>query len=109
MKKTILIGGMVLGLAAGGSSLLLTAPELSARSKDFQAHAEERQQRRLDRLTEKLDLTADQRTKIKALFDDQRAKMKAIHEETRKKMMALLTPEQKAQLEKLHEEKGKKE
>src|SRR5262249_44680806 len=107
MRKSVVMGALALSLTTGGAALTV-APDLLAHSKDFKEHRQEWQERRLERMSEELNLTADQKAKIKALFDDQRAKMKALHEETRTKMMALLTPDQKAKLEKLREEKGKK-
>lgn len=108
MKKEMVIGALALGLTAGGAALT-TSQDLFAHGKGFKAHSEERQQKRLDRLSEKLNLTADQKAKIQTLFDSQRAKMKAIREETHTKMLAMLTAEQKAELEKLREGKGKKD
>jgi Spy/CpxP family protein refolding chaperone len=74
------------------------------------------------RLIEKLDLTADQKTKITAVRDDNEAKMKAIQADaslnqdqkrtkmmdvrkgTMAKIMDILTPEQREQLKKLRAE-----
>ena len=37
------------------------------------------------------------------LTDDQKAKVKALHKETHEKLMAILTPEQKEQLKQKHD------
>jgi Spy/CpxP family protein refolding chaperone len=108
MRKSIVIGALALGLTAGGAALT-SSQDLFAHGKGFKAERAERQQKHLDRLSEKLNLTADQKAKIQSLFDAQRAKMKALRDETHTKMLALLTADQKAELEKLREQKGKKD
>jgi Spy/CpxP family protein refolding chaperone len=108
MRKAIL-GILLAGFLVGGFFVSGAPAALAHMSGDRQADMQRREERRLERLTEALGLTADQQAKIKALFDAQRAKMKAIHEETRTKMMALLNSDQKAKFEKWHEEKARKD
>jgi Spy/CpxP family protein refolding chaperone len=77
---------------------------------------------RLKMLTEKLNLTDDQQTKIKPLLEDessqmkaihsdssltpqdQRAKMKSVHESTTEKINAVLTPEQQTKWKQMKQE-----
>ncbi|HEX5035951.1 MAG TPA: hypothetical protein VFX30_02195 [bacterium] len=108
MKKGLVIGALALGLTAGGAALT-TSQDLFAHAKEFKAKMEERQQKRLEKMTRELNLTSDQKAKIQSLFNDQRAKMKAIREETHTKMLALLNADQKAKLEKWREGKRKKD
>lgn len=56
---------------------------------------------RLERLGKELDLTDDQKTKIKELFKANKQKIKAIKEANREQLKETLTPEQKLKLEKL--------
>ena len=77
---------------------------------------------RLKMLTEKLNLTDDQQTKIKPLLEDessqmkaihsdtsltpqdQRAKMKSVHESTTEKINGVLTPEQQTKWKQMKQE-----
>ena len=61
-------------------------------------------------LLEKLDLTEDQKTKVKAILESSKAEMekatdpaakRKVHEETMEKIKAILTTEQKAKIEEL--------
>jgi Spy/CpxP family protein refolding chaperone len=45
-------------------------------------------------ITEGLNLTPDQQTKVRAILDDSRKKREALRNETMQKMRAVLTPEQ---------------
>ena len=74
---------------------------------------EKQLQRRLDRFSARLDLTAAQRTQVEAIFRTKREKMNALFEEIGPKLEAvrnstteeirkLLTPEQQAKFDKFH-------
>ena len=70
---------------------------------------------KLEKLTEKLSLTEEQRTKILPILEEKTQKMKALHEQMKKirqqaigKIEAELTPEQVATYKKMREERHKK-
>ena len=76
---------------------------------------QERESKRLERMTKKLNLSADQQTSVKAALDDQRTKMadlmkqmKAIHEDTETKINAVLTADQKTKYAAMQEEAKEK-
>lgn len=96
MNKKLTLTGLVLSL-----TLSLTA----FANEDYQHGGDSA--KRVEHLTQALDLNADQQAKVKALFDAQQEKLKAIHEETRTSLKAILTPEQSAKLESLHTEHQK--
>jgi len=51
-------------------------------------------EKRVERMTKTLDLNAEQKTKIEAIFKAQREKFKALQDETHASIKAVLTPEQ---------------
>jgi len=111
IHKISLVAGLVLGgLLACGSM---------AMAQDQKAGKEGRKggfptvQERLDRMTEALTLTDDQKPKVKAALEEQKdamtalapedrrgEKAKTIREDFNKKMKAILTPEQNEKFEK---------
>ncbi|MFA5983628.1 MAG: hypothetical protein WC782_06400 [Methylococcaceae bacterium] len=52
-------------------------------------------------LSKELNLSAEQKPKVEALFKEQREKMKTLHEDTQNQLKQLLTPEQVSKLEDL--------
>ncbi|MDD5275337.1 MAG: hypothetical protein PHR16_04565 [Methylovulum sp.] len=66
---------------------------------------------KIERLTQKLDLTAEQKPKVEALFKEQEDKFKAIFEETHSRLQEILTKEQMAKMDEMkkqHDEKWQK-
>ncbi|WP_020565479.1 hypothetical protein [Methylosarcina fibrata] len=64
--------------------------------------------RKVERLAKDLNLTAEQKTQVEALFKEQHEKFKALHEETNSKLKTILTPEQMTKMEEMqkqHQEK----
>ncbi|MBK1717035.1 Spy/CpxP family protein refolding chaperone [Thiocystis violacea] len=57
-----------------------------------------RMERDLDRMTDRLDLTDDQVTQIKALFDEQQANPELTRTQLRERIAAVLTDEQRAHI-----------
>lgn len=72
MNKKIIILALAL-------TLPLTAAAFPGGKCDFEGH----HANRVEHLTKSLDLTAEQKTKVEALFKAQDEKLKIIHEETR--------------------------
>jgi periplasmic protein CpxP/Spy len=70
--------------------LPLTAAAFPGDNPGFEGHYVNR----VERLTKNLDLTAEQKTKVEAIFKEQEGKFKIIHEETRKRLQEVLTKEQ---------------
>ena len=73
------------------------------------------QQKRLERMTQKLALSPDQQASVKTALDDQNAKMtdlhkqmQTIHEDTENKITALLNDDQKTKYAAMREEMKKK-
>ena len=72
---------------------------------------------RLDHMAERLNLTAEQKTKVQEIFSDTREQLRAVRQETEPRMaeirrqadgrlQTVLTPEQWQQFQKLREERG---
>jgi periplasmic protein CpxP/Spy len=59
--------------------------------------------RRLERMTQELKLTADQQTQIRALIDEQHTAIERLRQETRKRIDALLTDAQRTERDRLVE------
>ena len=74
---------------------------------------------RMDELAERLQLTADQKTKVQEIFSDTREQLRAVRHETEPRMeeirrqadgrlQTVLTPEQWQQFQRLREERGRR-
>ncbi|HKU72460.1 MAG TPA: hypothetical protein VJR02_00940 [Pyrinomonadaceae bacterium] len=72
---------------------------------------------RFDNMAERLNLTADQKTKVQEIFSDTREQLRAVRQETEPRMaeirrqadgrlQTVLTPEQWQQFQKLRDERG---
>jgi Spy/CpxP family protein refolding chaperone len=120
--KYSLVAGMILaGLLAGAS--LGYAQDAKA-DKQGDRRGGPMIQQRLDRMSEELKLTEEQKTKIKAAFEAEakkrqemrgeaastpearRERFQAMREEMSKKMKEILTPEQFAKWEKMRQQAG---
>jgi Spy/CpxP family protein refolding chaperone len=74
---------------------------------------------RFDALAERLNLTADQKTKVQEIFSDTREQLRAVRQETEPRMadirrqadgrlQTVLTPDQWQQFQKLRDERGRR-
>jgi len=74
---------------------------------------------RMDELSERLQLTADQKTKVQEIFNDTREQLRAVRQETEPRMdeirrqadgrlQTVLTPEQWDRFQRLREERGRR-
>ncbi len=74
---------------------------------------------RIDQLAERLNLTADQKTKVQEILSDTREQLRAVRQETEPRMaeirrqadgrlQTVLTPEQWQQFQKLRDERGRR-
>lgn len=74
---------------------------------------------RIDELSEKLELTADQKSKVQEIFGDTREQLRAVRQETEPRMseirrqadgrlQTVLTPEQWQKFQKLREERQRR-
>jgi protein CpxP len=110
---------LVAGLLSGQTS---QAPQTSTQNQGAMAHHPESPEQHLQMLSDKLNLTDDQKAKIKPILENQseqmkavhndaslsqeqkREKKKAIHESCRDQINAVLTPEQQVKFKQLREE-----
>ncbi len=81
MSKLSLIAAMALGGLVAFSTLA-TAQDASTNGNNGGKHRSATVEQQLDRLSTKLNLTDDQKPKVKAVLEDQQAKMKDIHSDT---------------------------
>ena len=74
---------------------------------------------RMDELSERLQLTADQKTKVQEIFNDTREQLRAVRQETEPRMeeirrqadgrlQTVLTPDQWERFQRLREERGRR-
>jgi len=63
---------------------------------------------RVERLAKKLDLTADQKTKLEDIFKREHEKFAAIHQETNQEVQGVLNPDQMAKYEELQKQRFEK-
>ena len=119
---------LVAGLMFAQTSQTSQEPQNAAPEKHagMHHHNGESADQHLQMLSEKLNLTDDQKAKLKPIFEDQmqqmkavrddsslsqeqkRAKMKSIHESFQDKINAVLTPEQQAKFKQLRQEQMEK-
>jgi len=102
------------------------APQTPQQGHEAMGASANRVDARLQMLTEKLNLTDEQRTKLKPILQDQSQQQKAVHDDTslspeqktakikaihasfRDQISAVLTPEQQAKLQEMKHEGGEK-
>jgi Spy/CpxP family protein refolding chaperone len=74
---------------------------------------------RMDELSERLQLTADQKTKVQEIFNDTREQLRAVRQETEPRMeeirrqadgrlQTVLTPDQWQRFQRLRDERGRR-
>ena len=63
---------------------------------------------RFDNLAERLNLTADQKTKVQEIFSDTREQLRAVRQQTDNRLQTVLTPEQWQQFQKLRDERWRR-
>ena len=117
----------ILVLSAAGVTFAQTSPQAPAADKQAGMHQKgESAEQHLQMLSEKLNLTDDQKAKLKPILQDQmqqmkavredtslsedqkHAKMKSIHESLHEQINAVLTPEQQTKFKEMqHEQMGK--
>ncbi|MBT6277242.1 MAG: periplasmic heavy metal sensor [Chromatiales bacterium] len=102
MKRT-LIAIIVTTLCAAGFAV-----QAGPRGGD-EANAEKRIERRIDKMSERLGLDANQRAAVESLMREQMEKRRAFREESKARMDEILTEEQRAQLDQIRtERRGKR-
>jgi periplasmic protein CpxP/Spy len=118
---------IILVLSAAGVTFAQTSPQASTSDKHAGMHQKgESAEQHLQMLSEKLNLTDDQKTKLKPILQDQlqqmkavredsslsedqrRAKMKSIHESLHDQINAVLTPEQQAKFKQMQHDEMEK-
>ena len=117
----------ILVLSAAGVTFAQTPPQASTPDKHAGMHQKgESAEQYLQMLSEKLNLTDDQKAKLKPVLQDQmqqmkavredsslsedqrRAKMKSIHESLHDQINAVLTPEQQAKFKQMQHDEMEK-
>jgi Spy/CpxP family protein refolding chaperone len=89
-------------LALAVSGLFATHATLAGPCVQGQA-PEASASQRIERMTERLDLTAEQQGEIRAILDAQQAESERLRAETRARVDAVLTPEQLARIDEQRE------
>jgi protein CpxP len=116
MKNLIFAIAIVFGLCLQSAAAQTATPQPG--KEKMKAEVAEKVKAELAKIAEELQLTADQKTQIKAILTEQiekqqavykeiEPKMQAIKAESHGKMRAVLTPEQQAKWDKMKAERGK--
>lgn len=109
MKKTMLLGVMVMGIGLG---VYAKDAMKCPMGKDMEGLKDQMVETRVAHMKKELGLTAEQETKVKAALEtemeqkgvqmkDAQDKMKALQESTETQLKAILTPEQQAKFDAL--------
>jgi hypothetical protein len=114
IKAWLLLGGIfIVGVVTGVGLTVSIVPRI------MRAHGEaEMRERMMPFLTQRLDLTADQKSKIKPIVQELTGKIQSLHRDevdqgaklfkaANEQIMDILTPDQKVQLQKLEQERDK--
>src|SRR5690606_5769084 len=114
MNKLLIATTLALGLATGFAVAQTDkAPSSQQRAERFERMLD----RRVERMTEELNLTPAQALQVRAIFEEQaqarrelmqrhREEMMTLHEQGKARLDGVLNPEQKAKLETLKAERG---
>jgi protein CpxP len=107
-----------------GALAIIGAPVMAQSPAAGKHHAKEGM-KHLNKTLKELNLTSDQKTKVKAIMKDsaekrkgimadakltveqKKANIKDLHKETRGQILAVLTPEQREKLKSMHKDRGK--
>jgi len=71
----------------------------------FRSEGQGQKGNKVERLAKKLNLTADQKTKVEAIFKQQKEKFNAIKEETRIRMQDVLSSDQMKELDQIKQQR----
>jgi len=82
-------------------ALPLTVAAYPGDKGDFEGH----HGNRVERLAKKLDLNAEQKSKVEVIFKEQHEKLKAIHEETHARLQEVLTKEQMTKMDEMKKQR----
>jgi periplasmic protein CpxP/Spy len=115
MKNLFIALAIVFGLCLQSTSAQTATPQTT--KEEVTAAVAEKVKAELARIDKELQLTADQKAKMKTILTEQmdkldavykevEPKMKAIKEESRGKMRAVLTPEQQSRWDMMKREKA---
>lgn len=63
---------------------------------------------RFENLSNRLNLTADQKTKVQEIFSDTRDQIRAVRQQTDNRLQTVLTPEQWQQFQKMRDERERR-
>lgn len=97
MKKlSTVVSGALLSIALAGMSMSAFAASSSNTTPEKQAS--QHQEARLNHMQKALDLTADQRNQLQAVYKQAREERKELRGETRDKVQEILTSEQRTKL-----------
>jgi Spy/CpxP family protein refolding chaperone len=91
MKKLSLIVAVALGTLVAGSMAIAQDAGTNAPKKRMMMRMYQSPEQRLESMTTQLNLTAEQRPKLKAVFEDEQKKMQTIREDTDAKMKGILS------------------
>jgi Spy/CpxP family protein refolding chaperone len=89
--------------AAACAAVIPLAVHASPGDDDWPSRAE-----RMDRLSQRLDLSEEQRTRMEALFDEHRAQREVMRERMRARMAEVLTSEQRERMEEMRSQHREK-
>lgn len=95
-KLSTAVSGALLGLAVAGMSM--SAFAAAPTNKAPTDHATKHQEARLNHMQKALDLTADQRNQLQAVYKQAREERQELRGETRDKVQEILTSEQRTKL-----------
>ncbi len=85
-------------------ALPLTVAAFPGDRGDFEGH----HAHRVERMTKNLNLTAEQKPKVEALFKVQEEKFKVIHDETHARLQEILTKEQMTKMDEMKKQHHEK-
>jgi protein CpxP len=89
-------------------ALALALPLTVAAAPEDKGGFEGHHGNRVEHMAKKLDLNAEQKSKVEAIFKEQHEKFKTIHEETRARLQGVLTEEQMTKMDEMKKQRHEK-
>lgn len=108
-KKTLIIAGALATMLAAGGAAFADNKGSCKNDRGHHSRGANQVEKRLDRMTEKLELSDDQRNQVKQSMESHKERMKELAMSNRAalkaELAAILTPEQMDKLEAMEEKR----
>ena len=106
MKKSLILASLALALSfplAGTAEEAAKSPAAGTAEAAAKSPSARGIGPRIERLTQQLNLSDEQKTQVEKIFQEQIEKQRAIHDETQARLKSVLTEEQMAKMDQMRQ------